>query len=465
MSGNSDKFTEQPTNVMVSYGSGKFLAEFFAQAFGVIVFFYYEVVVDLDVGLAALGFILYSLWNALNDPLIGYLTEKHTTRFSSKFGRRFPWIFFGSILYVFSFLIIFFIPAEIQSNQFTLFLWLVISTCLFDTLYSLWDVNYQSIFPDKFRTETERNRTAGIATAIGVVGIAAGFILPTVFTDSGIPGSYITNAIIFIIIGIMFVVLLVGGGGVMESSDMIQRYLTDRSKKEGENFLNDFKNAFKERNFVAWIVLYFFYQSAVVTLTASVEYVGDFILPPEESNTLIFVGLLVGALIALPIWLRLFKRIKSNQRIMIITAVLMALFVLPMIFVSTLNEYTIFVFLFGLGFGGYWMIMTPALADVIDEIVIKTGKRNDGIFMGFRAFFGRLAFAVQALSFWMVHELTGFDGSVDDQIPSAIFGIHLHTGLFPAIFLIIGVLVFWKLNDLNPEKVERNKRYLAEKGL
>jgi GPH family glycoside/pentoside/hexuronide:cation symporter len=111
------------------------------------------------------------------------------------------------------------------------------------------------------------------------------------------------------------------------------------------------------------------------------------------------------------------------------------------------------------------MVMTPALADVIDEIVVKTGKRNDGIFMGFRAFFGRLAFAVQAISFWIVHELTGFDGSVDDQIPSVIFGIHLHTGLFPAIFLIIGILVFWILNDLNPEKVESNKRHLAEKGL
>ncbi|MFX0183825.1 MAG: MFS transporter, partial [Candidatus Hodarchaeota archaeon] len=264
MSDNSNNFLEQPTKIMVSYGTGKFISEFFAQAFGVIVFFYYEVVVDLDVGLAALGFILYSLWNAVNDPLIGYLTEKRTTRFSSKYGRRFPWIFLGSFLYVFSFMIIFFIPAQIQSDQFTLFLWLVMSTCLFDTLYSLWDVNYQSIFPDKFRTENERNKTAGIATGIGVVGIAAGFILPTVFTDSEISGSYVTNAFIFIIIGIMFVVLLVGGGGVKESSDMIHRYLTDRSKKEGENFLNDLKNAFKERNFVAWIVLYFFYQSAVV---------------------------------------------------------------------------------------------------------------------------------------------------------------------------------------------------------
>ena len=54
------------------------------------------------------------------------------------------------------------------------------------------------------------------------------------------------------------------------------------------------------------------------------------------------------------------------------------------------------IFIFGLGFGGYWMLITPVMADVIDEIVVKTKKRNDGIYMGFRAFFGRLSYAVQA---------------------------------------------------------------------
>ncbi|MFX0062385.1 MAG: MFS transporter [Candidatus Hermodarchaeota archaeon] len=100
---------------------------------------------------------------------------------------------------------------------------------------------------------------------------------------------------------------------------------------------------------------------------------------------------------------------------------------------------TRFIFLFGLGFGGYWMIMTPALADVIDEIVVKTGRRNDGIFMGFRAFFGRFAFAVQGAVFFLVHELTGFVAGVSEQTPLALLGIHSHYGIIPAILLVIGV--------------------------
>ncbi|MFX1255367.1 MAG: MFS transporter [Promethearchaeota archaeon] len=461
--------TNQKSNsllTMVSYGIGKFHAEFFSQAFGVLVFFYYETEVLLDLRLAAIGFIIYAIWNAFNDPIIGFFTEKRTTRFTKRFGRRFPWVMGGIIVWVFTFILIFFIPAPILTNQFLLFLWMVLSTCLFDTLYSLWDVNYQSIFPDKFREDSIRNRVAGIATGIGVFGIATGFILPNLFITYGQPQTFITNSLFFAIIGFFIAFLLIPG--VRETPDMIERYLNDREKETETSFIQELKEAFKVRNFVAWIIIYFFYQSAVVMMTGSVHYIGRYILPGGSADTtIIFVGLLGGALIAIPIWTWFAKRIKSNQKTMMITALFMALFALPLTLpiVNTYASITLFIFLFGLGFGGYWMIMTPALADVIDEIVVKTGRRNDGIFMGFRAFFGRFAFAVQGVVFFLVHGLTGFAAGVTEQTPLALLGLHSHIGIIPALLLVIGVLVFWKLNDLNPEKVERLKAELVEKAL
>ena len=111
--------------------------------------------------------------------------------------------------------------------------------------------------------------------------------------------------------------------------------------------------------------------------------------------------------------------------------------------------------------------MTPALADSIDEIVINTSRRNDGIFMGFRAFVGRLSVAVQAVAFWLVQELTGFDNEalVQDVIPSAITGIHIHTAVIPACLLVLGVIVFYFLNTLTPEKVQSNREKLKELNL
>ncbi len=447
--------------VMISYGVGKFLAEFFGQAFLVIGFFYYETVVQLDLGLTALAFILYSLWNAVNDPLIGYFTEKKQTRFTKKYGRRFPWILSGSLLYAVSFVLIFAVP-ETLTDQTTIFLWLLISICIFDFLFSLWDVSYQSIFPDKFRTEELRNRTAGYGAGIGVFGIAFGFILAESLTNSDIYSSYITAAAIFAVIGLISVILMVSG--VRETPGMIERYLHDRQAKEEESFFGELVNALKTRNFFAWIILYLFYQSAVVSLVSSIEYIGDYILPPETSTLLIFVGYLLGALLTIPIWLRIAKRFQSNQRMLMITAFVMVIALLPMTFASSLIEFSGLAFVMGIGFGGYWMLMNPALADVIDEIVVKTGKRNDGIFMGFRAFFGRLAIAIQALIFLFVHELTGFVPKVE-QTASAKFGIHLHTATIPALILVCGVIVYWFLNTLTPEKVALNKAKLKDMNL
>ena len=457
------------TRDMFSYAVGKFQSEFFNQAFGVLAFLYYETEVNLDLGLTAIALIIYSMWNAINDPLIGFLTEKRANPFAQKYGRRFPWILVGLFLWVFSFILIFAIPDQVVADQMLLFLWMVLSLCIFDTFYSLWDVNYQSIFPDKFRSESSRSKAAGIATGIGIIGIAAGFILPTIFVEYSNPGTFVTNSVIFAVIGFFLIFFLIPG--VSESSDMIKRYMEDRKTSKSSSFLKELREAFRKRNFVAWTILYFFYQAAVVSMTGSVHYVGKYILPEGTSGgtTIIFVALLIGALLGLPIWIRLAKRSGSNQKTMMITAILMAVFAFPigLPMVETATLISIFIFFFGIAFGGYWMIMTPALADVIDEIVIESGYRNDGIYMGFRAFFGRLAFAVQALSFWAIHLITNFDPALNaETMPDlAKLGIHIHMAIVPVFLLIIGVIVFWRMNTLTPQIVRQNKEKLKEMNL
>lgn len=165
--------------VMASYGFGKFIAEFLTGAFGSIVFMFYETEVGLAAGYAALATIIYSLWNALNDPIIGYVTNK-AAPFSKKLGRRFPWIIIGLVLSSLTFFLIFAVPQHwnAKENPLPVFLWMVLTICLYDGAYSLWEVNYQSVYPDKFRDTKERTTTAAIGTGIGVLGIAAGFIIP-----------------------------------------------------------------------------------------------------------------------------------------------------------------------------------------------------------------------------------------------------------------------------------------------
>ena len=468
-----DVSSKRTTGVMASYGVGKFLAEFFTGAFGALVFFYFEIEIGLKTWMVTIALVIYSFWNAINDPVVGFLTEKPTI-LSSKLGRRFPWIIFGALIWVFSFVLIFYVPQGIRGNDGAVFAWLVVTICLYDTLYSVWEVNYQSTFIDKFRSHSARNRAASIAIAIGVLGIAAGALLPTfiveysIFEPTYIDNSFtfITNGWVFSITGFILIFSMIPG--VKETPKMIERYIKSvESDEPKEGFFTQLRNAFTHRNFVAFILLYFFYQAAAMSLTGSIHYVGKYFLGNVNKTTLIFAGMLVGALVSIPLWFYWIKKVKDNQKMITIAALSIAVCFIPLIFLRTQIGFIIAMVFWGMSFGGFWLIMTPAMADSIDEIVVKTGKRNDGIFLGFRAFFGRLSYAVQAVSFWAIHELTGLDTTTEGatQTSIALWGINFHTGLVPGILVLIGAIVFWRLNTLNKDKVAKIKTQLTEMDL
>jgi glycoside/pentoside/hexuronide:cation symporter, GPH family len=447
--------------IMASFGLGRFLAEVLTGAFGSLVFFYYEKEVGMSVWLVTLAIGLYSLWNAVNDPLIGWFTAKPTP-LSGRFGRRFPWIVTCALLSLGSFYLVFAFPvwAGPAASAGLLFLLLLVSTFLFDALYSAWEINYQSVFPDRFRSTAERADAAGIGTAVGTVGVAAGFLVPSIIVRSGQPSTYVTNALWFAVGGIAVVALLVPG--VRETRAMIERYLAERKDRAGgeEGFFRQLAGAMKNRDFLAFILLYFFYQAAMLSMTASVYYVGDSILGTK--TTMIFAAMLVGAIAGLPGWVFLTRKLENNQGLLSAAAFALAAACVPMVFPLGYWGYVAAMAVWGIAFGGFWMLIAPAMADVIDGIVAKTGRRDDGVYLGFRAFFGRLAWLVQALAFAVVHQLTGY--ALDHTSAQAKFGIRLHQAGIPAALLVIGFIVFRALNTITPESARRNRELMKKKG-
>jgi len=54
-------------------------------------FWFYETEVLLPVLYIGIALLFYAVWDAFNDPLIGYLSDK-PNRFTKRYGRRFPFI-------------------------------------------------------------------------------------------------------------------------------------------------------------------------------------------------------------------------------------------------------------------------------------------------------------------------------------------------------------------------------------
>ncbi len=450
---------------MASYGFGKFLTEFIEMAFTVWLYFFYVETIGVDSLIIGLAVVIYAIWNAVNDPLVGYLTNK-PFKFTKKWGRRFPWIMIGGVAYILSYILIFTPPdVDPQSGAWIFFLWFIASTAIFDTFNSIFFVNFASLFPDKFRSVEERRKATGIQTPIGIVGVALGALLPPmIIRDKLNANLFVINAGLVIIIGI--VVLMLSIPGCREDQVTIDTYLKQHNKEDRTPFFKTLKMSLKQKSFLYFIITYTLYRSLVISFQASIPFYTEFVLA-EDVQTILSAGFLVGALISSPLWAYIAQKTDNNKKVMLINSLLLTLFTIPFIFVNTVVIAMIVVILWGFGLGGFWTMLAPTFADVINESVVNNQKRQEGIFNGFLQFFGRFAILVQAISFASVHTITRFveGGAVGVQPASAIWGVHVHFALLPAIFMLLATIIFWKFYDLTPEKVKLHQERIIELNL
>ena len=123
---------------MASYGSREMFSQWGTSAFGLYTIFFYETVIGLDNRLTILTFIIYSLWNAINDPIVGYLMERFPLPWQKTKGyKRFPLIVITAIPWLLSYFAIFMVPYSWDpiTDKWKIFAWFVISLCLFDGLF------------------------------------------------------------------------------------------------------------------------------------------------------------------------------------------------------------------------------------------------------------------------------------------------------------------------------------------
>jgi len=255
--------------------------------------------------------------------------------------------------------------------------------------------------------------------------------------------------------------------GCRDDQEIVDRYLAKYdTEKKRDSFFKSFKIALKQKSFVVFILAYTFYRACVMSMQSSVPYLVRFVLGmPASALILIMAGLLVGAIISIPIWVKIANKTNDNRKVAMIAGGLMAIGLIPLFILDNYVGTIVGLFIWGFFFGGFWVILAPLLADVIDESVAESGKREEGVYTGFQQFFGRLAIIMQALSFAIVHSMTGFNEGADVQSPLAILGIRIHYAIIPMIFMLICVLLLWKFYDLTPDRVKANQDKVKELGL
>ena len=458
-----------------SFGSYNILWTIPTATMSLFMFFFYHTVVGLNPVLILVVVGINTVWAGLNDPLIGWLTDKNF-KWTRKYGRRFPWIVIGFIPQSLS-LIMIFSPPDIDAtvNPLPIMLWLLLSLFVFDLFITTVEIHTSILRADKFRTETERRKYAGSWGVFDMIAQVLGMMLPPLFLFFGEKiSSYAVMAAIMAIIMIIFGMLFVMKGA-QEDKIIIDRYYS--RDYERLHILKGVWITIKQRSFLVLFIHYVLWLAATASLmTGMVAYLVTFIFESNDPDAMIpFLALfLLGSLASIPFWLKILKKMNNNRKTYLIGSFILVAITIPMTFFVGDIDLLILMFLVGFANGCVWTIGMPVLySNAQDDFVVRTGKNQKGILVGTWAVIGLVTAFIDEVLIAIVFISTGFEAGLENfqaLVDSGVdvglvqLGIRLLLGIIPMLVLLVGTLIFWKYYPLTQEDVLENKAKLLELG-
>jgi len=381
----------------------------------------------------------------------------------------------GVVPWLLSYLFIYLVPSDwygsasiVQAHQLEIFLWYVVSLCIYDTALTLYDVNLISLYPDKFSGLKERRAVQGYGTILGITGLVMAFILPSMlFIETFVAETYVQASTFSVTVGFFLFLFVIPG--IYEDKKVRKIYEKRKEIKEihhVESLLKSNFRVIKDRTFMMKAIFFLGYQVGGVMIQTSALYISAYTLGMGDEAIMYLLGaMLLGALISTPLWTYFAHKTNDNRKMSIYAGCTLFITFLPMIFINGLIPWMIALLFFGVGIGGHWYVDPPTMGDVLDDVTVRTGKRQQAIYYGFQSFFIKFGQTFIAVTISLSHILTGYKEGALTQEPLALFGIRIHVAIVPAILVLITLLLFWKYYKLTPEKVKANKEKLAEMGL
>jgi len=451
------------------------LSAFFVLLFGIWgnLQLYMVTVLLIPLFLIPIIYLIYSIVDGINDPLIGYYTDR-SKRFTEKYGKRYPWIVIGGILGPIILLLAFIPIVEIDSDPNSLVItviWITIMMCLWETAATLREVSHEALFPDLFRYEDQRTAVQGIRMLFVLIAqLIAAISIPLIMASLGgatEPMAFI-GAAIFVMIISYIVLIPYAKWGVKESEEMKQmRLKLDQEEKVHEPIKVVLKRILKDRNWMGLIIAFLLWGIGALCFAGGMTY---FMLHSLGLGIEVMVlpGLLILAVsvISIPLWVKLPRKIGAKHAY-IAGLCSAAIIYFAFFFVTDYIGAVIVFGLYGISYSALWGITFKMVqAEAIDNATVTNGKREEASFIGVLRVFSAFTYFFQSLIFVIVWTSTGYDPAKRaNQTELAKFGLKLNMSLIPLVITVIGIIIFAFMYTITKEDSLVTKKKLAELGL
>ncbi|NVM18300.1 MAG: MFS transporter [Candidatus Lokiarchaeota archaeon] len=427
------------------WGLAQLGTSLFAGVYGAALVIFFHVYLELDPFYIGVSAWIYAIWNALNDPIFGYLSDKT----ASKKGRRIPYMRYTAPFLALFFILLWLVPTGF--DQVSIFLWMVIFMLLYDTGYTIIGLVYSALLPELTEDDKVRGEFQTSSSLFYLLGTILGFLLP----DLVKPEVGSTELLPFYIT--MIIIAIIGAIAIITT--------TFKFKERPEFTIVDtplslgraLKYTFRSKAFLvvtsANFMSIFFQQM----LLSYMLYVATFVLQTSSILLLafLFLGLIVGVLLANKLAKR-FGYARANQ-------ILLFLGSIALILLTFLPDVAIYpcLFIAGIGLAGPLVLTNVLYAQVADEDETKTGVRREAAFFGTNAMLTKPAQSIAIGTGPALLAMAGFVTGQVTQGPTALLMIKVLIGLLPGIVMLVGVLILF-LYPLKGEYLEKIQKQVLE---
>lgn len=389
-------------------------------------------------------FSLSRIWDAISDPLAGYLSDRTTL----SLGRRRTWILASCLPISIGFYAVFAPPFSMEGTDLTI--WMTIAIIGFYSAMTLFFVPHMALGAELSTDYHERSRLFGVRHIFYILGsiLSLGAMYLLINEEFSPDGNVrlLARDLAFVAIGIM-VVLVVYAVVVLRERPEFQ------NRQQGGP-IQAFRDIWGNPHARLLITVTFIENVGSAAIAALTLYISQYVVGAPAMAPLIILAYMIPSSLFVPMWIPLSKRygkIKVWMAGMVMTGVSFGgMFVLP--FLDTLDERLVVIivlaFFAGLANGCGGTLGPSVQGDVIDFDEYQTGERKEGSYFAAWNFVYKSALGVMLLLTGFVLDFAGFVPNQEQTMQVKLAMVSLY-GLFPLVCYTIGAVLFsrFKLDE------------------
>jgi GPH family glycoside/pentoside/hexuronide:cation symporter len=381
--------------------------------------------------LASSALFVGKIWDAVNDPLFGWISDRTSTRF----GKRRVYMIFGALPLAISVMLLWVVPSAF--GDVGVFIWIAFTFILFDTFWTLTNVPYYALTAELTDDYDER---ASLTAYRMVLGVPA-FIVGAALTPA-IVALFPTKSAGYAAVGVIYGLLAAAALWICAAGIRERREI--RESKSQTPVVLALVATFKNRPFVRLILAYLLANTAFALIKTLLAYFLTYQMGMEAQVPIVMFLLLAFVGLFLFPWKALSDRWNKGPAYALGLGIgglaVAATFLLP---ASPSPWIYAIAIVAGIGFSANWVFPWAMVPDVVEYDRLETGEYRGGMFYGVWGLAVKISEALGiAVSGWAL-QLYGYVPNVA-QSKYTLFGIRLFFGPIPLVFFLLALpLLIW----------------------